>query len=205
MVQMGGWGKRSPFSKTEEISLAGIPSYGLDPNVISSQTVTPAGKRRPWERLCWEPGCLAWAQRGGEHRGLSWRHCIARAPPRISIFCHDFKERQINKTGWNYPAFLYFFFSFLLLLFFFFKSQLASQYWTSHKLPSPRERKCRLPPPDSNPASGFKNGSCLFVWKQSLWRRARTVFKRCVNQLPQCHLLTYRVLLWCSCFDCLVA
>jgi len=43
MVQMGGWGKRSPFSKTEEISLAGIPSYGLDPNVISSQTVTPAG------------------------------------------------------------------------------------------------------------------------------------------------------------------
>lgn len=45
MVQMGGWGRRSPFSRTPAISLAGIPSYGLVPNVISSHTVTPAERR----------------------------------------------------------------------------------------------------------------------------------------------------------------
>lgn len=49
MVQIGGWGNRSPFSRTEEISLAGIPSYGLDPKVINSQTVTP--KRPERERM----------------------------------------------------------------------------------------------------------------------------------------------------------
>lgn len=38
---MGGCGSRSPRSRTEEISLAGMPSYGFNPNVISSHTVTP--------------------------------------------------------------------------------------------------------------------------------------------------------------------
>ncbi len=41
MVQIGGWGRRSPFSRMSGISLVGIPSYGLPPNVISSQMVTP--------------------------------------------------------------------------------------------------------------------------------------------------------------------
>lgn len=45
MVQTGGWGNRSPLSSTEAISLAGMPSYGLEPNVISSHTVTPAEHR----------------------------------------------------------------------------------------------------------------------------------------------------------------
>lgn len=40
-MQMGGWGSRSPRSRTEEISLAWMPSYGFNPNVISSHTVTP--------------------------------------------------------------------------------------------------------------------------------------------------------------------
>lgn len=44
MVQIGGWGSRSPFSRIPAISLAGIPSYGLVPNVISSQTVTPTAQ-----------------------------------------------------------------------------------------------------------------------------------------------------------------
>lgn len=45
MVQMGGWGNRSPLSRTKATSLAGMPSYGLEPNVISSHTVTPADQR----------------------------------------------------------------------------------------------------------------------------------------------------------------
>lgn len=49
MVQMGGWGSLSPFSRMPAISLAGIPSYGLVPNVISSHTVTP---RKPKRSQC---------------------------------------------------------------------------------------------------------------------------------------------------------
>lgn len=52
MVQMGGWGKRSPFSRMSGISRVGMPSYGLPPNVISSQIVTPKKRRRnnqEWE------------------------------------------------------------------------------------------------------------------------------------------------------------
>ena len=45
MVQMIGWGSRCPLSNTSGISLAGIMSYGLAPNVISSQTVTPEQER----------------------------------------------------------------------------------------------------------------------------------------------------------------
>lgn len=44
MVQMGGCGRRSPFSSMSGISLVGMPSYGLPPNVISSQMVTPGGR-----------------------------------------------------------------------------------------------------------------------------------------------------------------
>lgn len=40
-MQTGGCGSRSPRSRTEEISLAGMPSYGFDPKVVSSHTVTP--------------------------------------------------------------------------------------------------------------------------------------------------------------------
>lgn len=61
MVQMGGCGKRSPFSRTEEISLAGIPSYGLDPNVISSQTVTPAG----WKEKIVKETAKSWTAQPG--------------------------------------------------------------------------------------------------------------------------------------------
>lgn len=45
MVQMGGWGSRSPLPSTVAISLAGMPSYGLEPNVMISHTVTPADHR----------------------------------------------------------------------------------------------------------------------------------------------------------------
>lgn len=118
IVQMGGWGKRSPFSKTEEISLAGIPSYGLDPNVISSQTVTPAGWDQKKDRQkgfagSWSawPGCREVMSGEGFSRG------ITRAPSRKTIL-----------GLWEYLAF-----------FFFLSSQLVSQ--KNFQKPSQPHRK----------------------------------------------------------------
>ena len=44
MVQMGGWGRRSPFSSRSGMSRVETPSYGFPPKVISSQMVTPLGR-----------------------------------------------------------------------------------------------------------------------------------------------------------------
>lgn len=51
--------------------------------------------REDHERDCQELDCSAWVWRGGEQRGVSWKHCFARTAIRESIFCHDFIEKLI--------------------------------------------------------------------------------------------------------------
>lgn len=103
-------------------------------------------------------------------------------------------------------GFLFRFWVFLVLLLFFLISATSSSVFNIPQTAQPHRNEMQVTASWLQPSKWFQKWKLYFYFKTISLETSKSSFqKRCVNQLPQCHLLTNHVLLWCSCCDCLVA